>query len=142
MTILTSTTPSFVRCIKPNTLQAKNNFDDPVVVEQLSYLGMLETIRYDARQMCHLLSLLIARTSLSSSFIRIRRMGYAMRYTFAEFLKRFAVLSIQPIKEKDAAKACVLLLDQLRLTKVRSEKKFKLCDAQIGIFTGFSLVKL
>jgi len=37
--------PNFVRCVKPNSIQAKANFESKLVQEQLSYLGMLSTIR-------------------------------------------------------------------------------------------------
>jgi len=46
MSTLTATSPTFVRCIKPNALQQAKNFDVSLVVEQLAYLGMLETIRF------------------------------------------------------------------------------------------------
>jgi hypothetical protein len=38
-------TPQFVRCIKPNDLKIKKNFEEQKVVKQLRYTGVLETIR-------------------------------------------------------------------------------------------------
>jgi len=68
MQVLSSTSPFFVRCIKPNATKTPNNFDDAYISEQLTYSGMFETIR-------------------------IRRMGYPQRYTHADFIHRYKCLN-------------------------------------------------
>ena len=61
---MTSAAPHFVRCIKPNATKAAMEFDDRLVLEQLRYSGMLETIA-------------------------IRKTGYPVRSTFQQFANRF-----------------------------------------------------
>eukprot|EP01102_Stenamoeba_stenopodia_P006996 TRINITY_DN1954_c0_g2_i1.p1 TRINITY_DN1954_c0_g2~~TRINITY_DN1954_c0_g2_i1.p1 ORF type:complete len:1409 (-),score=515.63 TRINITY_DN1954_c0_g2_i1:121-4347(-) len=65
--LMTSTHPFFVRCIKPNMLKRADDFNAEEVQAQLRYAGMLETIR-------------------------IRRLGYPIRYLFKEFYQRYKCL--------------------------------------------------
>eukprot|EP01094_Clydonella_sp_ATCC50884_P021089 TRINITY_DN454_c0_g1_i3.p1 TRINITY_DN454_c0_g1~~TRINITY_DN454_c0_g1_i3.p1 ORF type:complete len:680 (+),score=360.58 TRINITY_DN454_c0_g1_i3:123-2042(+) len=64
MAMLGSTEPYFIRCIKPNSHKKPNMLDQKMTYDQLLYAGMLETIR-------------------------IRRMGYPIRYTLDDFWKRY-----------------------------------------------------
>jgi myosin X len=64
MTMLATTEPYFIRCVKPNMSKVPDKFDQELIYNQLLYAGMLETIR-------------------------IRRMGYPIRYTLEDFWKRY-----------------------------------------------------
>ena len=66
MRMISKCQPFFVRCIKPNHEKKANSFDRSLVVQQLRYSSMLETIQ-------------------------IRRKGYPIRYSFNEFIERYRV---------------------------------------------------
>ncbi|XP_029002610.1 unconventional myosin-IXb isoform X2 [Betta splendens] len=59
--------PFFIRCIRSNAEKKEMHLDESLVVQQLRYTGMLETVR-------------------------IRRSGYGAKYTFQEFVEQFGVL--------------------------------------------------
>ena len=75
----------FVRCIKPNVLQAPNNFQVPFVADQLRYTGMLETCR-------------------------IRREGFSYRPTFQEFMARFGLIAFGPQHDSADGRTCTVVL--------------------------------
>jgi len=60
---LLATTPHYVRCVKPNKFKKALLFDHPMILAQLLYSGVLETVR-------------------------IRRQGFPFRETFVEFWRR------------------------------------------------------
>ncbi|XP_045408712.1 unconventional myosin-IXb isoform X8 [Lemur catta] len=69
--------PFFIRCIRSNAEKKELCFDDELVLQQLRYTGMLETVR-------------------------IRRSGYSAKYTFQDFTEQFQVLlpqSTRPCRE-------------------------------------------
>ncbi|XP_071481715.1 myosin-VIIa-like [Diadema antillarum] len=82
MTTLNACQPFFVRCIKPNEQKKPNMFERDLVVRQLRYSGMMETIR-------------------------IRRAGYPIRHTFSEFIDRYRMLvpGIKPSAKEDCRAA-------------------------------------
>jgi len=67
MDTLSHANPFFVRCIKSNADKMPNHFDDRLVLMQLRYTGMLETVR-------------------------IRQSGYSVRLTFDEFIQHYRIL--------------------------------------------------
>ena len=103
MDLLGSTEPYFIRCVKSNPQKICNTFDDKLIYDQLLYAGMLETIR-------------------------IRRLGYPIRWTHEDFFKRFRVISphvAQTKNYRDCAEALAKTLDmnmphgaQVGLTKM------------------------
>uniref|UniRef100_A0A7N6AH58 Myosin X, like 1 n=1 Tax=Anabas testudineus TaxID=64144 RepID=A0A7N6AH58_ANATE len=70
MATLSASNPFFVRCIKPNMEKKANQFDPDVVLNQLRYSGMLETVK-------------IRRKSLSSA----QRIGYIFTEWYKMILK-------------------------------------------------------
>ncbi|XP_022097396.1 myosin-IIIb-like isoform X2 [Acanthaster planci] len=88
--LLNLSNPHFVRCIKPNTSKSAKLFEDKFVTAQLRYTGMLETTR-------------------------IRRLGYALRPHFADFVKRYKVLARSPRLSEDKH-GCVKILKTVGLT--------------------------
>uniref|UniRef100_A0A8C3P901 Myosin X n=1 Tax=Chrysemys picta bellii TaxID=8478 RepID=A0A8C3P901_CHRPI len=67
MATLSTSNPFFIRCIKPNMEKAPNLFNPDVVLNQLRYSGMLETVK-------------------------IRRAGFPIRRLFPDFLSRYKML--------------------------------------------------
>ncbi|VDO31638.1 unnamed protein product [Brugia timori] len=67
MRTLSQATPYFIRCIKSNNEKIPNHFDDNIILRQLRYTGMLETVR-------------------------IRRAGYSVRIEYKDFIKQYRVL--------------------------------------------------
>ncbi|XP_019378232.1 PREDICTED: unconventional myosin-X-like [Gavialis gangeticus] len=67
MATLNTSNPFFIRCIKPNMAKAPNLFDPDMVLNQLRYSGMLETVK-------------------------IRRAGFPVRRPFQDFLGRYKML--------------------------------------------------
>lgn len=64
---MTAANPHFIRCIKPNHEKISDSFDLKYVREQLAYTGVLETTR-------------------------IRREGFALRISFADFIDRYKLV--------------------------------------------------
>uniref|UniRef100_A0A8D0PFA2 Unconventional myosin-IXb n=1 Tax=Sus scrofa TaxID=9823 RepID=A0A8D0PFA2_PIG len=82
--------PFFIRCIRSNAEKKELCFDDDLVLQQLRYTGMLETVR-------------------------IRRSGYSAKYTFQDFTEQFQVLlpkNAQPCREVISA-----LLEKMDIDK-------------------------
>ncbi|VDM37297.1 unnamed protein product [Toxocara canis] len=67
MKTLAQATPYFIRCIKSNNEKVPNYFDDNIILRQLRYTGMLETVT-------------------------IRRAGYSFRIEYGAFVKQYRIL--------------------------------------------------
>ncbi|NXC76175.1 MYO9B protein, partial [Anhinga anhinga] len=80
--------PFFIRCIRSNAEKKEMLFDESLVLQQLRYTGMLETVR-------------------------IRRSGYSAKYTFQEFIDQFQVLL--PKNAKASKEDICVYLKKLKL---------------------------
>ncbi|CAK9002240.1 Unconventional myosin-IXb (Unconventional myosin-9b) [Durusdinium trenchii] len=67
MSILNAAKPHYIRCIKPNNGKQANTFASPLVLEQLRYIGVLETVR-------------------------IRKTGYPVRFKYGDFTRMYETL--------------------------------------------------
>uniref|UniRef100_A0A671KXK1 Unconventional myosin-X-like n=1 Tax=Sinocyclocheilus anshuiensis TaxID=1608454 RepID=A0A671KXK1_9TELE len=110
MSTLSASNPFFVRCIKPNNSKMPNQFEQCVVLNQLRYSGMLETVK-------------------------IRRSGFPVRRTFKDFCSRYYVLMRGLVLSDDPKGRCLLLLQlydnssaewQLGKTKVFMKERLEL----------------
>ncbi|NXI42222.1 MYO9B protein, partial [Galbula dea] len=82
--------PFFIRCIRSNAEKKEMLFDESLVLQQLRYTGMLETVR-------------------------IRRSGYSAKYTFQEFIDQFQVLL--PKNAKASKEDICVYLNKLQLNE-------------------------
>uniref|UniRef100_A0A8K9UUH4 Myosin IXb n=1 Tax=Oncorhynchus mykiss TaxID=8022 RepID=A0A8K9UUH4_ONCMY len=80
--------PFFIHCIRSNAEKKEMLFDDALVLQQMRYTGMLETVR-------------------------IRKSGYNAKFTFKEFLEKFKVLL--PKEATSAPKDIANLLQKMGL---------------------------
>eukprot|EP00002_Diphylleia_rotans_P032740 TRINITY_DN6904_c0_g1_i2.p1 TRINITY_DN6904_c0_g1~~TRINITY_DN6904_c0_g1_i2.p1 ORF type:complete len:1057 (-),score=205.47 TRINITY_DN6904_c0_g1_i2:1190-4360(-) len=89
METIMKTSVNYVRCIKPNTSNKPNIFQNIYAAHQLRYAGVLEAIR-------------------------ISRSAYPNRLSYSEFLERFKILAHRskwPMMEKDPRRAISDLLE-------------------------------
>ncbi|KAM6364146.1 myosin-IIIb-like isoform 2-T2 [Pluvialis apricaria] len=85
-----SANPHFVRCIKPNSQKEPGVVDSQVVLLQLRYNGLLETIR-------------------------IRRDGFSWRPSFEEFAERYGIILVKPDVSL-TKESCLEILQSTELT--------------------------
>ncbi|XP_053952311.1 unconventional myosin-XV isoform X1 [Anastrepha ludens] len=94
--------PWFVRCIKPNNEKHALKMDMPCVLQQLRYLGMLDTIQ-------------------------IRQKGYPVRLKFQHFVERYRHLLRTPLpRGTPYRELCRILLESLPRTGIEGP------DFQLG----------
>uniref|UniRef100_A0A8C5R427 Uncharacterized protein n=1 Tax=Leptobrachium leishanense TaxID=445787 RepID=A0A8C5R427_9ANUR len=92
MAMLNTSNPFFIRCIKPNTNKLPNTFSPEVVLNQLRYSGMLETVK-------------------------IRRAGFPVRRQYQDFTSRYKMLVKHNQEDDDTRGTCAALLQIFDSTK-------------------------
>ncbi|XP_014896651.1 unconventional myosin-X isoform X2 [Poecilia latipinna] len=85
MATLSASNPFFVRCIKPNMDKKANRFDPDVVLNQLRYSGMLETVK-------------------------IRKAGFPVRRTFKDFFSRYKMIHKNKTASAEEKSCCLEVL--------------------------------
>uniref|UniRef100_A0A3B4V1M0 Unconventional myosin-X-like n=1 Tax=Seriola dumerili TaxID=41447 RepID=A0A3B4V1M0_SERDU len=103
MATLSASNPFFVRCIKPNMDKVANQFDPDVVLNQLRYSGMLETVK-------------------------IRRAGFPVRRTFKDFYSRYKMILKSKIHSDDEKQSC----SELLILHDRAKKEWQLGKTKVG----------
>uniref|UniRef100_A0A3Q0RF94 Myosin VIIBb n=1 Tax=Amphilophus citrinellus TaxID=61819 RepID=A0A3Q0RF94_AMPCI len=105
MKALSGCQPFFIRCFKPNNDKQFEVFDRELCMRQLRYSGMMDTIR-------------------------IRKLGFPIRHTFADFLKRYRVLlktTVCDPKTASAAACCKAICEEV----IGGEGEWKIGNTKI-----------
>ncbi|CAI0416402.1 unnamed protein product, partial [Linum tenue] len=84
---LESTTPHFIRCIKPNNNQSPRSYNQGLVLQQLRCCGVLEVVR-------------------------ISRSGFPTRMTHQKFARRYGFLLLENTNSQDPLSVSVAILHQ------------------------------
>ena len=92
--MLGSTQSNYIRCLKPNSTKSPFQFNGGMILQQLQYFGVLESIR-------------------------IRRAGYAVRMTCSDFVRRFNVLVELADRKIDPKVAATRVLKKSEMQKGR-----------------------
>ncbi|KAG4165155.1 hypothetical protein ERO13_A13G061800v2 [Gossypium hirsutum] len=87
---LESTTPHFIRCIKPNNFQSPGSYEQGLVLQQLRCCGVLEVVR-------------------------ISRSGYPTRMPHQKFAKRYGFLLLENAASQDPLSVSVAILHQFNI---------------------------
>lgn len=110
METLNSTEPHYIRCVKPNSLNRPQKFENPSILHQLRCGGVLEAVR-------------------------ISLAGYPTRRTYSDFVDRFGLLALEFMDESYEEKALTeKILRKLKLENFQlGRTKVFLRAGQIGI---------
>ncbi len=108
MIALNSTTPHYVRCIKPNDLKAPFKFQSKRAVEQLRACGVLETVRISAA-------------------------GYPSRWTYQEFFQRYRMLINSKLINRKAFKETG---ERILLHLIKDQTKYQFGKTKIFFQAG------
>ncbi|CAL5207918.1 unnamed protein product [Lathyrus oleraceus] len=87
---LESTTPHFIRCIKPNNLQSPESYEQGLVLQQLRCCGVLEVVR-------------------------ISRSGFPTRMSHQRFARRYGFLLLDSAASQDPLGVSVSILHQFNI---------------------------
>ncbi|XP_057445279.1 myosin-1-like [Lotus japonicus] len=87
---LESTTPHFIRCIKPNNLQSPESYQQALVLQQLRCCGVLEVVR-------------------------ISRSGFPTRMSHQKFARRYGFLLLDNVASQDPLSVSVAILHQFNI---------------------------
>ncbi|KAK7273558.1 hypothetical protein RIF29_14614 [Crotalaria pallida] len=87
---LESTTPHFIRCIKPNNLQSPESYEQGLVLQQLRCCGVLEVVR-------------------------ISRSGFPTRMSHQKFARRYGFLLLENVASQDPLSVSVAILHQFNI---------------------------
>ncbi|KAK7308314.1 hypothetical protein VNO77_41916 [Canavalia gladiata] len=87
---LESTTPHFIRCIKPNNLQSPESYEQGLVLQQLRCCGVLEVVR-------------------------ISRSGFPTRMSHQKFARRYGFLLLDHVASQDPLSVSVAILHQFNI---------------------------
>ncbi|KAE8677880.1 Myosin-1 [Hibiscus syriacus] len=87
---LESTTPHFIRCIKPNNFQSPGSYEQGLVLQQLRCCGVLE-------------------------FVRISRSGFPTRMSHQKFARRYGFLLVENAASQDPFSVSVAILHQFNI---------------------------
>ncbi|CAM8979435.1 unnamed protein product [Rhodiola kirilowii] len=87
---LETTTPHFIRCIKPNSVQSPGVYEQGLVLQQLRCCGVLEVVR-------------------------ISRSGFPTRVTHQKFARRYGFLLLESAATQDPLSVSVAILHQFNI---------------------------
>ena len=90
---LNSTTPHYVRCVKPNDIHFRPvdgiaSFDHWKTYRQLKFAGVMEVVRRVVLLFFFFFSISLDRHRRPTTQVRIKKEGYPFRETFSEFWNR------------------------------------------------------
>lgn len=114
-----STTPHYVRCLKPNDDLVPDRFEARVIADQLRCAGVLEAIR-------------------------VSRVGFPHRYYHGEFISRYGLLAAKKTSYRREKDFCSVLMNMLvpQVTEILSKQGSSEQTVSLGMQVGFSKVFL
>ncbi len=114
-----STTPHYVRCLKPNDDLVPERFEARVIADQLRCAGVLEAIR-------------------------VSRVGFPHRYYHGQFIMRYGLLAKKNTSRKREKDFCAALISMLvpQVSEMLAKQGTSAETVSLGMQVGFSKVFL